>query len=283
MKRIILRTSALIAIVTAIVIGANYLGIAAGQAISVKGSDTMVLLGQRWAEAFMKQNPGIVVQVTGGGSGVGIAALINGSTDVCEASRPMKASEVDKLKERFNSPGVEIPVARDGLSVYLNDQNPISELSIDQLAAIYSGKATNWKEFGGNDARIILYGRENSSGTYGLFKDEVLKGRDFAPQTQTLPGTAAVVNAVSKDPNGIGYGGAAYAKGVKDAKLKLDAKSTAYLPTEENVKSGVYPLSRYLFWYLRNKPMGDTKKLVDFVLSEEGQKIVAEVGYYGLK
>ncbi|MCC6963296.1 MAG: phosphate ABC transporter substrate-binding protein [candidate division Zixibacteria bacterium] len=252
----------------------------AGERLTVKGSDTMVILGQRWAEAFMASHPETVVQVTGGGSGVGFAALINGTTDICEASRPIKPKEQQSLKSRFNTTGVEIPVARDGLTVYLNEANPVSELTIKQLAAVYSGEITNWKELGGEDARIIVYGRENSSGTYVYFKDEVLKGEDFAPQVQTLPGTAAIVNAVAKDKNGIGYGGAAYAKGVKYCALKADAQSPAFKPDLEHVKSGAYPLSRYLFWYLRNKPSGDMKTFVDFVLSAEGQKIVSEVGYF---
>lgn len=252
----------------------------AGERLTVKGSDTMVILGQRWAEAFMASHPETVVQVTGGGSGVGFAALINGTTDICEASRPIKPKEQQSLKSRFNTTGVEIPVARDGLTVYLNEANPVSELTIKQLAAVYSGEITNWKELGGDDARIIVYGRENSSGTYVYFKDEVLKGEDFAPQVQTLPGTAAIVNAVAKDKNGIGYGGAAYAKGVKYCALKADGQSPAFKPDLEHVKSGAYPLSRYLFWYLRNKPSGDMKTFVDFVLSAEGQKIVSEVGYF---
>jgi phosphate transport system substrate-binding protein len=251
--------------------------------ITVKGSDTILPLGQRWAEMFMKQNPNIQIQVTGGGSGVGIAALINGSTDICEASRPIKPAEVDKLKERFNSAGVEIPIARDGISIYLNESNPVSELSLPQLKAIYTGEVTNWKDLGGPDARIILYGRENSSGTYSMFKEVVLEGDDFVAQTQTLPGTAAIVSAVSKDKFGIGYGGAAYAKGVKDCKVKKDDKSTSYLPTAENIKAGTYPLSRYLFWYVTTKPAGDIKKLVDYVLSDDGQKVVTQVGYFPLK
>jgi len=251
--------------------------------ITLKGSDTILPLGQRWAETYMAQNPNVVIQVTGGGSGVGLAALINGSTDICEASRSIKPSEIDKLKERFNSPGVEIPIARDGLSVYLNDQNPVTELTIAQLKAIYTGEVTNWKDVGGPDTKIILYGRENSSGTYSFFKDNVLMGDDFAAQTQTLPGTAAIVSAVAKDKNGIGYGGAAYAKGVRDCKIKTDDKATGYLPTEENIKAGTYPLSRYLFWYLTSKPTGDIKKLVDYVLSDAGQKIVKEVGYFPVK
>jgi phosphate transport system substrate-binding protein len=187
----------------------------AGKSITIKGSDTMLILGQRWAEVYMNQNPGVVIQVTGGGSGVGIAALINGGTEICQASRPMKSSEIDKLKERFNTTGVELPVARDGLSLYLNEENKISELTLDQLKGIYTGQITNWKNLGGDDAKIVLYGRENSSGTYVYFKDNVLKGADFSAQTQTLPGTGAIVNAISKDKCGIGYGGAAYAKGVK--------------------------------------------------------------------
>jgi phosphate transport system substrate-binding protein len=263
-------------------IAALALGISvfAAQAITIKGSDTLLLLGQRWSEVFMSKNPDVSIQVTGGGSGVGIAALINGSTDICEASRSMKPSEIDKLKERFNSAGVEIKVARDGLSVYVNDDNILTELSMDQLKQIYLGKITNWKDVGGQDARIIMYGRENSSGTYAFFREHVLANQDFAAQVQTLPGTAAVVHAVAKDKAGIGYGGAAYAKGVKFLKIKKDDKSPAYEPTLENVKSGQYPLSRYLFWYLRNKPTGDLKKLVDFVLSAEGQEIVSKVGFF---
>jgi len=251
--------------------------------LTLKGSDTMLPLGQRWAEAYTAQNPNVVIQVTGGGSGVGFAALINGSTDICQGSRPIKQGEINKLKERFNSVGVEISVARDGLSVYMNDRNPVTELNMAQLKAIYTGEVTNWKDVGGPDTKIILYGRENSSGTYSFFKDNVLIGEDFAAQTQTLPGTAAIVNAIAKDKNGIGYGGAAYAKGVRDCKIKKDDKSTGYLPTEENIKAGTYPLSRYLFWYLTSKPTGDTRKLVDYVLSEAGQKIVREVGYFPVK
>ncbi|MDZ4722599.1 MAG: phosphate ABC transporter substrate-binding protein [candidate division Zixibacteria bacterium] len=257
--------------------------ISARESITIKGSDTMILLGQRWAEAYMKINPQTTIQVTGGGSGVGIAALINGTTSICESSRPIKSSEIDKLKERFNTVGVEIPVAKDGLSVYVHADNSIQELSIPQLKAIYTGEFTNWNQVGGPDANIILYGRENSSGTYTFFKDNVLKGEDFAPQTQTLPGTAAVVNAVSKDKLGIGYGGAAFSKGVRQIKVKKDDVSEAFEPSAENVKSGAYPLSRNLFWYLRNKPTGDMKKLVDFVLSEKGQRLVIEVGYFPVK
>jgi len=256
---------------------------AAGKPVSIKGSDTMVIMNAKLAEGFMSRNPGTQIHVTGGGSGVGIAALINGTTDVAASSRPIKTSEIDKLKARFATRGVGIPIARDGLAVYLNTANTVQELSLQQLRDIYTGKVTNWKDVGGKDAPIILYSRENSSGTYGYFKDNVLMGNDYSPRAQTLQGTAAVVNAVSKDPNGIGYGGAAYAKGVKFAKVKKDARSAAFSPSLETVRSGDYPISRYLYLYLRTNPSGDAKKFIDWSLTAEGQKIVTEVGYFPVK
>src|SRR5688500_12604796 len=239
--------------------------------ISIKGSDTMVVLGQRWAEDYMKKNPGTTIQVTGGGSGTGISALINGTTDVCQSSRPMSASEKEKVRDRYNTTGVEIPVARDGLAVYVGDTNPLTEITMDQLKLIFTGKLTNWKELGGPDAKIIVYSRENSSGTYVFFKEHVLKGMDYTPRAQTMPGTAAVVNAVSKEKFGIGYGGAAYAKGIKILKVKKDANSPGALPDLASVKSGTYALSRPLFFYTRNKPSGETKAFIDWVLSADGQ------------
>jgi len=248
--------------------------------ITVKGSDTMVILAQRWAEIYMSKNPDVTVQVTGGGSGVGISALINGTTDICDASRPMKNSERDKLKQRFNTLGYEVKCAKDGVTLYLNEANPVKDLTLAQIKAIYTGDITNWKDVGGADAKIIMYGRENSSGTYVYFRDFVLSGKDYSPSVQTLPGTAAVVNAVSKDQYGIGYGGAAYAKGVKFCGVKKDAGSPAYEPNAQSVKDGTYPITRYLYMYLRSKPMGDVQKYIDWILSAEGQDIVTKVGYF---
>lgn len=250
--------------------------------ITIKGSDTMVILSQKWAEVYMKKHPQTTIQVTGGGSGVGIAALINGSTDIANASRPIKSSELEKIKAKYNKNSVEIACAKDGLSVYLNNANGVSELSIQQLGDIFSGKITNWKQVGGADAKIQLYGRESSSGTFEFFKEHVVK-TDFAPSCQTLPGTAAIINAVKKDKNGIGYGGAAYAEGVKDCKVKKDAKSKGVLPTAATIKNKTYPISRYLYMYLKSKPTGDTKAFIDWILSPEGQKIIVEVGYYPVK
>ena len=268
------------------IIAAAFLAVSslsAEEKITVKGSDTMVILAQRWAERYMLAHKDVSVQVTGGGSGTGISALINGTTDICNASRPMKPAERDKLKQRFGSRGVEIKCAQDGLSLYVNESNSITELSMQQIKDIYTGKMTNWKDVGGQDQRIILYGRENNSGTYVYFKDNVLQGEDFAATMQSMPGTAAVVNAVSKDKWGIGYGGAAYGKGIRELKVKSDAKSTAYAPTLENIKSGMYPVSRFLFMYVKNRPAGAMKEYIDWILGEEGQKIVSDVGYFPIR
>ena len=250
--------------------------------ITVKGSDTMVILAQKWAEVYMKAHQETVVQVTGGGSGTGISALINGATDICNSSRPMKQSEMDKLKERYASMGIEIPCAKDGITIFLNASNPVGELTLKQLSNIFSGKTRNWKEVGGPDQDIKLYGRENSSGTYVFFKDNVVK-TDYAASCQTLPGTAAVVNAVVKDKYGIGYGGAAYATGVKHCMVKKDDKSQAYVANAETVKSGQYPITRFLYMYLRNRPTGETKAYIDWILGPEGQKLVTEIGYFPVK
>lgn len=252
-------------------------------AITVKGSDTMVILAQRWAEIYMSKNPSASIQVTGGGSGTGISALINGTTDIANSSRPLKPSERDKLKQRYSSLGVEVKVAKDGLSVYVHETNPVKALTMQQVKDIYLGKITNWKDVGGTNEKIVLYGRENNSGTYVYFKDNVLGGLDFVSSMQSLPGTAAVVNAVSKDKNGIGFGGAAYGKGIKYCAIKKDATSQAYEPTEENIRSGNYPISRFLFMYLKSKPTGAIKDFVDWILSPEGQSIVTKVGYFPVK
>ncbi len=251
--------------------------IPAAEKITVKGSDTMVILSQRWAERFMAKNKGVSIQVTGGGSGTGISALINGTTDICNASRPMKSSEVKKLKERFGTLGVEIPCGKDGLSLYVNEKNPVKGLTMQQIKDIYTEKITNWKEVGGPDAKIVLYSRENNSGTYVYFKDNVLKGADYAPSCQNLPGTAAVVNAVAKDKFGIGYGGAAYGKGIREIEVN------GYAPTKANVANGKYPIARFLYMYVRNKPTGAMKQFIDWILSEEGQAVVSEVGYFPVR
>jgi phosphate transport system substrate-binding protein len=253
------------------------------QELTIKGSDTMVLLGQRWAEHYMAEHPGVIVQVTGGGSGTGIAALINGTTDVCMSSRPIKSAENDRLREVFGQPAHETVVARDGLAVYVHESNGVREISLAQLRDVYAGVLTDWKDLGGAPGHITVYGRESSSGTYEYFKEHVLKGADFAAEVLTLPGTAAVVNAVSKDPSGIGYGGAAYAKGVRDLAVKADDASPGVLPTQENVMSGAYPVARPLYLYLRKAPEGAAAAFIEYALSDSGQALVSAVGYFPVK
>jgi phosphate transport system substrate-binding protein len=245
--------------------------------LTVKGSDTMVVMTQKLAEEFMKKNPAAKLQVTGGGSGTGIAALINGTTDIATASRPMKDEEKGKLKAQ----PVEIPIAKDGVTFFVNEKNPGQSLTPDQLKSIYVGDVTNWKDVGGPNAPIVVYSRENNSGTYVFVKEHLLKNEDYAAAAQTLPGTAAVVNAVSKEKNGIGFGGIAYGKGVKALRVKVGAEEI--VGDEATIKSGKYPLSRPLYFYLKEAPKGDAKTFVDYCLSGEGQKVVAEAGFFSIK
>jgi phosphate transport system substrate-binding protein len=255
---------------------------AADKTITIKGSDTMVIMGQRWAEEYMKSHPGAVIQVTGGGSGTGIAALINGSTDIAESSRPMKQEEKDQVKKNRGQEVAEIPVAQDGLAIYVNKANPMAKITLAQAKAVYTGKTTKWEDLGSKGGQIIAYGRENNSGTYAYFKEHVLGNEDFAAEIMSLPGTAAVINAVEKDTKAIGYGGIAYAKGIKAIDVSKDEKSPAIAPTMDNVLSGKYPISRSLYFYTAGKADGEAKAFIAWVLGAEGQKICEAVGYYPL-
>ncbi len=251
--------------------------------ITVKGSDTLVILAQKWAEVYMGQKPDVKIQVTGGGSGTGFAALQNQATDLCNASRKIKAKEIESCVKAFNKRPTEYKVAIDGLSVYVSADNPVKELSLDQLELIFTGKIKNWKELGGTDGPITVYSRENSSGTYEFFKEHVLKGKDFAASAQTMPGTAAVLQAVAKDKNGIGYGGAAYGAGAKHLNVKADDSSPAVEPTEENVIGQKYPIWRYLYVYVNPAlDKGEIAAYLNWIRSGDGQKVVKDVGYFPL-
>jgi phosphate transport system substrate-binding protein len=267
----------LIAATLALAVSAN-----AGN-ITVKGSDTLVILAQKWAEVYMGKHPETKIQVTGGGSGVGFAALQNQTTDIADASRPIKAKEVEACVKAFGKRPREYKVAVDGLAVYVNNDNPVKELSLEQLEGIFTGRIRNWKQVGGNDSPITIYSRENSSGTYEFFKEHVLKGKDFAASAQTLQGTAQVLQAVMKEKDGIGYGGAAYGHGARAVGVKKDADSKAIEPTEETVLNQTYPIWRYLFNYVNPAlDKGEVAAYLNWIRSEEGQKIVKDVGYYPL-
>lgn len=264
--------------------------------ITVKGSDTMVNLAQKWAEVYMKENPGVSIQVTGGGSGTGVAALLNGTTDLANSSRELKESELETAKSKGIQPKV-IEVALDGLAVIVHPRNPIDNITIKQVSDIFSGKIRNWKELGGPDMPITLYGRENSSGTYEFFKDHVLgrdeNGRqiDYATSTQVLQGTAALGEAVARDVKAVGYGGVGYFAERKDVKIlhvKKDENSPAISPAEdgkvnyEAIWSGDYSISRYLYSFTNGEPKGALKNFIDFILSEEGQNLVMQMEYIPL-
>jgi len=251
--------------------------------ITVKGSDTLVVQAQKWAETYMSKNNSVKIQVTGGGTGTGFAALQNQTTDLCNASRKIRAAEITECIKTFGKRPTEYKVCLDGLSVYVNKENPVKELTMEQLLLIFTGKTKNWKVVGGSDAPITLYSRENSSGTYEFFKENVLQGRDFASRAQTMPGTAAVLEAVAKDKNGIGYGGAAYGAGAKHLAIKKDDRSPAIEPNEETVVKGTYPIWRYLYVYVNPEiDKGEIANYLAWIRSDDGQKVVKEVGYFPL-
>ncbi|MGV3754076.1 MAG: PstS family phosphate ABC transporter substrate-binding protein [Verrucomicrobiota bacterium] len=251
--------------------------------ITVKGSDTMVILAQKWAEVYMAKTPGTTVQVTGGGTGTGFAALQNKTTDLCNASRKIKGKEIEACVKAFGKRPTEYKVCLDGLSVYVNAKNPVKELTVLQLEEIFTGKIKNWKQVGGEDAPITIVSRENSSGTYEFFKEHVLKGKDFASSAQTMPGTAAVLQSVANEPKAIGYGGAAYGEGAKHLSIKADDASPAVEPTEENVVKGTYPIWRYLYIYVNpNLDKGEVAAYLNWIRSDDGQKVVKDIGYFPL-
>ena len=251
--------------------------------ITVKGSDTLVILAQKWAEVYMGKHPETKIQVTGGGSGTGFAALQNQTTDLADASRPIKAKEVEACVKAFGKRPTEYKVCVDGLSVYVNNDNPVKELTLEQLDGIFTAKIKNWKEVGGADGPITIYSRENSSGTYEFFKEHILKGKDFAPSAQPMPGTAALLQAVAKDKGGIGYGSAAYGAGARAVGVKKDDSAPAILPTVETVMNHTYPIWRYLYVYVNPAlDKGEIAAYLNWIRSDDGQTVVKDVGYYQL-
>ena len=274
--------AALVVVVTAPAGAAN---------ITVKGSDTMVILAQRWAETYMKKNPAVTIQVTGGGSGTGIAALINKTTNLANASRPIKAEEIAKAGANGVDPG-EYKVAMDALAVVVNKDNAVKELSMSQLNGIYRGDINDWSEVGGTPAKIIRYCRESNSGTYVFWKEHVLQNGDYAADCQTMPGTSAVAEAVSRDKKGIGYGGVAYFAAIPALRV-LPIKKTDSTPAvaalrngkpdNEAVWSGEYPIARWLYMYTTGKSSPEERAYLDWIMGPEGQQVVADVEYVPLK
>jgi phosphate transport system substrate-binding protein len=259
--------------------------------ITIKGSDTMVILSQRLAETYMKINPAVTIQVTGGGSGTGMAALINKTTNLANSSRPIKEEEIAKAKANGVDPG-EYKIALDALAVVVNKANPIKELSMSQVNGIYRGDINDWSEVGGPAGKIIRYCRESNSGTYVFVKEHVMQNGDYAADCQTMPGTSAVAEAVSRDLNGIGYGGVAYFAALPALRVlpikKTDSTPAIFplkdgKPDYELVWSGEYPIARWLYIYTTGKPSAEEKAYLDWIMGPGGQQVVADVEYIPLK
>ena len=273
------------AILITVIFTTSAFAASAKNSIQIKGSDTMVNLGQAWAEKYMEKNPNEFIAVTGGGSGTGISSLISGTCDIAMSSRNIKNKEIALAKQKEINP-YEIKVALDGLAVVVNPKNPVAKLTIDQLAGIFTGKITNWKEVGGEDKKIVILSREVNSGTHVYFKEHVLRRNDpnsreeFAPSALLLSSSQAIADEVAGNPSAIGYYGMGYISSKqKPIMVAKDEKSEYEAPTIENVINGKYPISRPLFLYTNGEPQGLVKKFVDFCLSKEGQDIVLETDF----
>ncbi len=261
-------------------------------AFKVIGSNTVTPLTTVWAEEFMKMNPKVNIAVSGPGSGVGIANLIDGTTDIAQASRKMKAKEYDQAREKGRNP-YEIQVATDALSVVVHPSNPVSELTIAQLSAIYTNEITNWKEVGGADAPIVAISRDTNSGTHVFFKEHVVqmaglttenKELEYGQKVLFLPSTEGGVTETANNPNAIFYPGLGYVTDeVKPLAIKKTVNDPAVLPSVETALDGTYPIARPLLYYTNGEPSGVIKAFIDYCLSSEGQAKVTEVGYVPLQ
>jgi len=254
--------------------------------LQVRGSDTELNLVQRLSEKFMEDNPAQIA-VTGGGSGTGLAALINGEVDLANASRAMKDKEIEQAKANNVNP-VEFVVAMDGLSVIVHKDNPVEKLTVAQIGAIYRGEITNWQEVGGNDQKISLYGRQNNSGTFVFFREHVLKG-DYSADMKRMNGNAQIVEGVKADPAGIGYVGLGYVvdengnpvEGLTVLKVAKDKNSPYVSPlNREDVLTGAYPVARPLYQYTNGKPQGALRDFIKYELGEKGQNIAIDEGFF---
>ncbi|MDD4179870.1 MAG: phosphate ABC transporter substrate-binding protein [Candidatus Margulisbacteria bacterium] len=259
------------------------------KAVQIKGSDTMVNLGQAWTEEFMKANPEISIAVTGGGSGTGIAALIAGTTDIAQASRNMEPKEIGLARKKGVEPK-EIHVANDGITIVVHPSNPVGKLTIRQLSDIFTGQIKNWKEVGGKDAKIVALSRERNSGTHVFFVEHVVKlgekknPNEFAPSVLMMPSSQAIIEEVIGNSAAIGYVGLGYLTNKEKACAIAKSAGAAYIcPSIQTVLNNSYPISRSLLFYVNGEPSGEVKTFVDFVLSPAGQEIVKKMDFVPVK
>lgn len=254
------------------------MNISATPMIQIKGSDTMVNTVQVLAEKYMAKNPGKVISVTGGGSGTGIASILNGTSQIANSSRDIKDKEKKSAKQKIS----EFVIAIDGLSVIVNKNNTINSLTMEQLGKIYRGEITNWKELGGSDTAISLYGRQPNSGTYDFFREHVVKA-DYSKKVKEMNGNAQIVESVKMTHSGIGYVGTGYTHNSRDVKVLSVAafkNEKAYKPTYENIVNKKYPISRALYQYVGGEISSDVKAFLKYELSKDGQKIITEEGFF---
>jgi len=277
------RKAGLVVMIAALFFIAN-IAMAKSDMVEIKGSDTLINVVQKLAETYMKGHPDANISVTGGGSGTGIAGLVNRKCDIANASRGIKSKEV----EDANNKGVDpkrVVVAIDGLSIITNAQNPIDKLTVDDIGKIYRGDVKNWKDLGGNDTPINLYGRQSNSGTYDFMKEVVMKG-EYSPNLKSMNGNAQIVEAVKQDLGGIGYVGVGYVKdavGINVLKVSASSGGKYFSPLNSmDVKTGNYPVTRPLNQYLNGAPKGAVKNFIVFELSAEGQKIVEDEGFFAV-
>lgn len=257
--------------------------------IENKGSDTIVNLALAWAEQYQQENPEVRISVTGGGSGTGIAALINGTVDIANASRQIKPEEADEAKSKGIDP-VEFVIARDAIAVIVNPANPVSKLTLQQISDIYSGKISNWGEVGGEDRPIVRLSRETNSGTHVYFLETVLRLSQpdnktlFAMNTLLLPSSEGIVYEVRQNPNAIGYDGLGYVP--HDLKMIAIARQQGdpfILPSAQTVNDGSYAVARDLYMYTAGEPSGAVKTYLDWILSPAAQEIVTRLGFVPVK
>jgi phosphate transport system substrate-binding protein len=256
--------------------------------IENKGSDTLVNLALAWAEAYIELRPEVRISVTGGGSGTGIAAMINGTVSIANASRAMKPEEIAAAEANGITP-VEFVVARDAIAVVVHLSNPVDGLTLRQTSDIYTGKITNWSQVGGQDRPIVLLSRESNSGTYVYFLENVIRLGDkesdllFSPDTLLMPSSEGISAEVRQNPNAIGYDGLGYVTSdQKVVAVARDADSPYVLPSVETVNDGSYPISRPLYMYTAGEPAGEIKAYLDWILSG-GQALVQELGFVPLR
>jgi phosphate transport system substrate-binding protein len=253
------------------------------EAQKIKGSDTMLPLSQREAESYMKVYPSQTVIVTGGGSGVGISALLDGTTDIAQSSRKIKFDEKQKL-QKIGKTIREVPVAYDALAIIVHPSNKVAKLTREQLEGIFTGKVKNWQEVGGDDLPIIPYSRETSSGTYEFFKESVLKNKNYKNGIMSMPATGAIILSVGQTKGAVGYVGLAYLnKDTKVIQVSYDGGQTFVQPSFATAKDGSYPIVRPLLYYYATSSEEKVKPFIDYVLSDDGQKIVADTGFITLE